>query len=191
MHRIGVFGASFNPPTRGHIDVINQAIPHFDEILLVPSIAHAFEKDLLPIEQRLDMLKMLASDKVKIFNVEASLQAGQPEKTKVYTFDVLLELDKYYSEKLKSFSLSFIMGPDNADPSVWKKFYRFEEIEKRWNIFIAKQNIPIRSTSVRDLLSTHTLNEPALRIALIQMVSEPVAEYILQHKLYRKDVNHG
>ena len=38
--KIGVLGASFNPPTRGHEDVVNQALLDFDEVLLVPSILH-------------------------------------------------------------------------------------------------------------------------------------------------------
>ena len=45
MQRTGVFGSAFNPPTRGHYDVLTQAAPHFDRRLLVPSVAHAFRKN--------------------------------------------------------------------------------------------------------------------------------------------------
>jgi len=185
--RIGVLGASFNPPTRGHSDVVNQALAHFDEILLVPSLAHPFGKHLASIYHRLEMLRIFVESwqtQVEIFNVEALIEAKGPEKKKIYTFDVLSELELFYRPTQKSFSLSFIMGPDNAAPLIWKKFYRFEDIEQRWGIFVAKENIPIHSALVREMVAT-TEDRSKLKSLLTQMVSEPIAEYILQHDLYR------
>lgn len=196
MHRIGVFGASFNPPTKGHEDVVNQALLHFDEILLVPSLAHPFGKTLLPIHHRLEMLRIFVepwqekdpSSNVKIFNVEALIETMQPQKKIIYTFDVLSELDMFYRATQMPFSLCFIVGPDNATPSVWEKFYRFKDIEKRWGIFVAKQNIPTHSTSVREIVSSSIQDNAVLKGKLIELVSEPIADYILWNNLYRDKV---
>lgn len=192
MTRIGVFGASFNPPTRGHEDVVNQALAHFDEVLLVPSLAHPFGKSSIAMPHRLEMLKLFVEpwqqkippDRVKIFNVEVLIQARDPHKQKITTYDVLSELDVIYGAHQRQYSLHFILGPDNADPNVWKKFYRYTDIEKQWHIFVAKENTPIRSTSVRELISKLKHDKKTLLKALIEVVSEPIAHYILQNSLY-------
>lgn len=190
MIRIGVFGASFNPPTRGHEDVINQALSHFDEILLVPSIAHPFEKKSISLADRLVMLELFIAPwekkkpgVVKILNIEPMIQAKQLHKDKVgrvYTFDVLSEIQL----QRKKAKLSFILGPDNANPEIWKKFYRYQDIEKQWGVWVAKENLPIHSTVVRNVVAVSTADKNKLEASLIQWVSEPIAHYIIQHHLY-------
>ncbi len=136
MQRIGVFGASFNPPTLGHFDALRQALPHFDEILLVPSISHPFRKTLAPIEHRLAMLEIFLNDLqslkkgniVKISLIEQSMPINEPAKEFIYTYDVLTELGKLYQSQHQTFQLRFILGPDNNHPDVWHKFYRYQEI---------------------------------------------------------------
>lgn len=192
MTRIGVFGASFNPPTRGHEDVVNQALAHFDEVLLVPSLAHPFGKTAIPLHHRLEMLRLFVEpwqqknppDIVKIFNIEALIQAMDPQKQKIYTYDVLSELDVIYRAIQRQYSLHFILGPDNAAPDVWKKFYRYNDIETQWGIFIATENVAVHSTLVRKLIANSTEDKQTLQTELIQMVSEPIANYILQNSLY-------
>ncbi|MDF4536048.1 nicotinate-nicotinamide nucleotide adenylyltransferase, partial [Vibrio parahaemolyticus] len=51
MKKIAVFGSAFNPPTLGHKSIID-SLGHFDLILLVPSIAHAWGKTMLDYELR-------------------------------------------------------------------------------------------------------------------------------------------
>lgn len=193
VKKIGVLGASFNPPTRGHEDVLKQALIEFDEILLVPSIAHPFEKKAIALGDRLAMLELFiapwqTNDKkvIKIFNIEPVIQANNPQQNKVYTFDVLSAIESYYHSQNEAVRLQFIVGPDNASPLVWQKFYRHEEIEKRWGIWVAKEQLPIHSTMVRDFIAKSMLNQNQLKTALQQWVSEPIANYIIQHDLYKK-----
>lgn len=194
MVRIGVFGASFNPPTRGHEDVINQALFDFDEILLVPSIAHPFEKKSIALEHRLAMLELFITKwqkknnvaRVKIFNIEPKIQEKSVHKDKVYTFDVMSEIELYYHSQQKIAHLQFILGPDNADPKVWKNFYRHDEIEKRWGIWVAKENFSIRSTTVRTFVEASAEDKKQLQVSLKKWVSEPIANYIIKHDLYIK-----
>jgi nicotinate-nucleotide adenylyltransferase len=57
---IGILGSAFNPPHLGHKDIIEQVYQDFDEILLIPSFCHAFDKKMEPYQDRLCMANMLA-----------------------------------------------------------------------------------------------------------------------------------
>lgn len=193
VKKIGVLGASFNPPTRGHEDIVNQALAEFDEILLVPSIAHPFGKKTIALNDRLAMLKLFiapwqANEKngVKIFNIEPVIQKKNPQQNKIYTYDVLSAIESYYHSQHEAVRLQFIVGPDNADPTVWQKFYRYEEIEKRWGIWVAKEKLPIHSTMVRDFIAKSNVAQEKLKTDLRQWVSEPIADYIIEHHLYHR-----
>lgn len=191
MKRIGVFGASFNPPTLGHLDVINQSLHHFDEILLVPSLFHPFRKSLAPIEHRLAMLELFLKNwqcndkgcKVSIFNIEAKMVAADPTLPFIYTYDVLVALEKYYEMSDETVRLRFIIGPDNAAPEVWQKFYRYKDIQNKWPLFIVQEKVSIHSTMVKEIIIKST-NHIELREKLIPLVGKDIATYILQHQLY-------
>jgi len=183
MQRIGVMGASFNPPTRGHVSVIRQAYNDFDEVLLVPSLLHAFQKNLAPIEHRLAMLNLLIKNelsadekqRVRIDNIEPDLLRSHPDRPFIYTFDVLSAIEDRYHQNGAGVSIQFIVGPDLALPSVWQRFYRFAEIEQRWPLYVVKEIIAIHSTMAR----TAKQNEH-----LAILVGASIATYILQHHLY-------
>ena len=194
MERIGVFGAGFNPPTLGHFSVISQALPHFERILLVPSLSHPFQKSFIAIEHRLNMLNLFltywknTSDrkKIQVSLIEADIQKRQSSTDPIYTYDVLTALTESYANdpKRQPFEIQFIMGPDNAHPTVWQQFYRYQEIEKRWPLFIAQEMIPIHSTMVRDFLEKADRRDPRCLQTLATWVGLPIAEYILEQKLY-------
>lgn len=192
MKKIGVFGSSFNPPTLGHQDVILQASAYFDEILLIPSVAHAFQKQMIELPHRLNMLRLIIETKkypipVKIFNIEVSIQHRSDQNKPVYTFDMMSELVNFYKTLRQPVELHFILGPDNAKPEVWQTFYRFKEIEEQWPLFVAKEQMPIHSTAVRQLIQSETeLNKLAKQ--LTPLVGEHVARYIIHHQLYKPTV---
>ena len=82
MQKTGVFGSAFNPPTQGHRDVLIQAAPHFDNILLVPSVAHAFHKKTLPLAKRVELLEAFCVDISTVFcKFEISLIESELLKT--------------------------------------------------------------------------------------------------------------
>ncbi len=184
-YRIGIFGAVFNPPTRGHVDVLQQAAANFDRILLVPSARHAFGKQSLPFDTRVAMLEVLATElklpcEIEICTLEAELAANCTEP--VYTFDLLKALQHQFSTQYSEFELGFILGPDNADPKVWQSFYRASEIVERWPLFTAKQQLNIRSTQVRDVILSAPLD---LNQQLRQLVPDCIADFILSQNLYQ------
>jgi nicotinate-nucleotide adenylyltransferase len=188
MKKIGVFGSSFNPPTLGHRDVILQAATQFDEILLVPSVAHAFQKKMIPIPHRLNMIRLFIESQpfnipVKIFNIEISIQERNGKHKPVYTFDMMSALTEYYQLLHKAVELHFILGPDNATPAIWQKFYRYKDIEKKWPLFVATEKLPIHSSAVRKLIQTES-NQALLTEQLNLLVGEHIARYILRHQLF-------
>jgi len=193
MQRIGVLGASFNPPTIGHQDVINQALPFFDEILLVPSVSHPFRKVLAPIHHRLEMLKIFIENwqksivPIKIMNIEETMQKSRQEPGPIYTYDVLSALTELYQSYQKPFQIHFIIGPDIFSTEVWHKFHRYREIEEKWPLFIAKENIHVHSSLVREICVKYA-KEPLLRRnELIHLVGKPMTDYIEWHGLYREE----
>lgn len=196
MQNIGVFGASFNPPTLGHRDVLIQAAPEFDEILLVPSVWHAFGKQLISLEHRLAMLTLFISElpfgrhpKITISRIEETLLKRNQGQGPIYTYDVLKALDLHYQKEKQNVQLRFILGPDNSNPTVWQKFYRYQDIENEWPLFVAKENLPIHSTMVREICMT-AQDDKVLQQKLVKLLGEKIAEYITLHKLYQSDPRH-
>lgn len=192
MRKIGVFGSSFNPPTLGHQDVILQAATHFDEILLIPSVAHAFQKQMIELPHRMNMLRLLIESEhypvpVRIFNIEVSIQQRNGQDKPVYTFDMMSELVNFYKTLRQEVELHFILGPDNAKPEVWQTFYRFKDIEQQWPLYIAREQLPVHSTAVRHLVQSET-DPNKLATQLTPLVGEQVAGYIIRHQLYKPTV---
>ncbi len=185
MADIGVFGSVFDPPTLGHLDVLEQAAGHFDHIILVPSAAHAFSKQPLPFEQRLKLLRCFAKPielsgcTLEVSEIESELLNQHPDKP-VYTFDVLAALETVHPED----NLSFIRGPDNATQETWQRFYRYEEIEARWPLFTAVERVTARSSQVRQLLQETAFDNNSLR-DLDALVTPEVRDWILAQALYR------
>ncbi|WP_211825214.1 adenylyltransferase/cytidyltransferase family protein [Kistimonas asteriae] len=186
MTDIGVFGSVFDPPTLGHLDVLEQAAGHFDHIILVPSAAHAFSKQPLPFEQRLDLLRCFAKPislpgcTLDVSEIENALLNQHPNKP-VYTFDVLVVLESMHPDA----NLSFIRGPDNAVPETWRRFYRHAEIEARWPLFTADERVTARSSQVRQLLQETALDDNNGLHELDTLVTPEVRDRILAQGLYR------
>ncbi len=203
IHRVAVFGGSFDPPTLGHQSVIEQVITKVDEIVLVPSLAHAFGKKLTPLSIRLEMLRLFIADfvevhpefknKIQILNIEPEL-IHLHSTGYVYTYDVLEKIEKIYQTAAKNhlnvkIELSFIIGPDLANPTIFNRFYRANEITKKWSIIVAEQMLSIRSTFARNYLAEHALkhSNKSLILQLQTMLGPRVSADIIQHKRYYPD----
>lgn len=151
---IAVFGSAFNPPHNGHIDVVLQALEHVEQVILVPSYCHAFDKPMAPYEERVKMVEAMASSlkevgDVRVSDVERALSKNKRSGQAIYTFDVLCILQA----ENPNASLMFLLGPDNAEPVTWSKFYKAQEILNRWNILKASERVAVRSTGVRKKLA--------------------------------------
>ncbi len=184
MHRTGVFGSAFDPPTRGHLDVLHQVAHEFDTILLVPSAAHAFSKKSLPLEVRTELLEAFCRDisklpcTVEICLLEADLLLQAPHKP-VYTYDLLKALNQKYPDH----EICFIRGPDNAKKETWQRFYRFQEIEQGWPIVTVREKLPIRSSLLRELIINN--QNQSFQDELAKLVTPSVQALIVEKNLYQ------
>ncbi|MDP0561082.1 MAG: hypothetical protein QS721_01585 [Candidatus Endonucleobacter sp. (ex Gigantidas childressi)] len=192
--KIGVFGSAFDPPTRGHYDVVKQAAPFHDEILLVPSAKHAFLKEMQPFHYRVEMINRFVKDifiqsrrcKITACQIEDYLFKRQRYGARaVYTFDLMHALEAYYKDD--NVELCFIRGPDNANPDIWQRFYKSCEIEKRWLIFTAIERVNARSSQVRQLIVDGEMDKES-GISLNRLLLPSVFDYIRSNRFYLKGV---
>lgn len=149
MQKIAVVGSAFNPPTLGHKDLIEQCLQAgFREIYLVPVYQHPWGKEMADYKTRLKMLTLFVEDlnqpQLKIKAIEDKIKQGKT----VYTIELMDYLKTLPSSKNKK--LYFVIGPDNAQNI--DKFYQGEQLQKKHALFIANNNIAIRSTIIRNLI---------------------------------------
>lgn len=165
MRNIAVFGSAFNPPSLGHKNVI-ESLTQFDLILLVPSIAHAWGKEMLDFQLRCNLvdafMKDLTINHVELCKDEEQLLAAD---NRVTTYQLLNHLAVVYPDD----RLTFIIGPDNL--MNFSKFHKADEIMDRFSVMALPEKVKVRSTDIRASLqqgkSIDHLTTPSV-IALIQ-----------------------
>ncbi len=146
MNKIAVFGSAFNPPSLGHKSVI-ESLAHYDRVLLLPSIAHAWGKQMLDYTARCELVDEFIDD-LGMDNVERSTieeQLHTPGES-VTTFAVLEALESRY----ENCELTFVMGLDNL--LNFAKFYKADEILSRWAVMACPEKVKVRSTDIRNAL---------------------------------------
>lgn len=169
---LAVYGAAFNPPHLGHQDVVRQLLDAFDTVLVIPAAAHAFGKQMAPFDDRLAMTQLLFQEMAPRVQVSAIEQELLRENQPVYTYDLLSEV------RLRTgVAPIFVIGPDNADPAVWAKFYRAEDIAREFGCVVAEERLPIRSTQIRKQVEAGAGD-------LVAQVGAPVAAYLAARRLY-------
>ena len=167
--KIAVFGSAFNPPSLGHKSVIER-LSHFDKVLLVPSLSHAWGKEMLPFDTRIDMVLTFIDE----FNSNVALSCIESElyvpKQSVTTFSLLT----YLQEKNPDADITFIIGPDNL--MKFSQFFKADEIAKKWNVMACPETLPIRSTDIRHAIKNgHDISH---------LTTKGVSQYIKAHQLY-------
>ncbi|WED24328.1 nicotinate-nicotinamide nucleotide adenylyltransferase [Vibrio sp. JC009] len=168
--KIAVFGSAFNPPSLGHKSVID-SLTHFDKVLLVPSISHAWGKEMLDYSDRCKMVDLfihdMAQDNVERSTVEELLHVpGQS----VTTYAVLEKLQELYPEA----ELTFVIGPDNLFK--FSSFFNAELITERWSVMAFPEKVKVRSTDIRN-------NLKKMR-SVTKLTTKSVADYLIINKIY-------
>ena len=148
MKKIAIFGSAFNPPSLGHKSVI-ESLSHFDLVLLEPSIAHAWGKNMLDYPTRCKMVDAFIKD-MGLSNVrrsDAEHALYQPGQS-VTTYALLEKIQEIYPTA----DITFVIGPDNFFK--FAKFSRAEEIMERWTVMACPEKVKVRSTDIRNALVT-------------------------------------
>lgn len=178
--KILILGSAFNPPHLGHADTVNQNIDEFDKILLVPSYAHGFGKEMKPFEHRMELTYEFAkqfhdgtANKVEACGIEKDIYLSRDNKGPVYTYTLLSCLQNKYGAVT---SLTFLMGPDNEEN--FHKFYKHHEIKERWNIVVAKERVLTRSSAIRPLITADKVHQAEIEAMTGKAVSDKIFENI-------------
>jgi nicotinate-nucleotide adenylyltransferase len=147
MSKIAVFGSAFNPPSLGHKSVI-ESLSHFDQVLLLPSIAHAWGKQMLDYPIRCELVDIFISElaAANVIRSRVEEELHRPGES-VTTFAVLERLQELNPEA----DITFVMGPDNL--LSFGKFYQSDQILSRWTVMSCPEKIKVRSTHIRQALS--------------------------------------
>ncbi|CZF81048.1 nicotinate-nicotinamide nucleotide adenylyltransferase [Grimontia marina] len=156
---IAIFGSAFNPPSLGHLSVI-QRLSHFDRVLLVPSYAHAWGKQMADFSKRCewvsDFIDESNCDNLTLYREEETLCAEES----VTTWALLNHIQQQHPNS----DLTFVLGPDNL--LNFSKFHKSAEILQRWNVLACPESLSVRSTTIRERLlageSIDDLTTPAL-----------------------------
>lgn len=69
MKKTAIFPGSFDPITTGHVDIVERALPLFDEIIVAIGI-NSQKQPLYPLDKRMDWIKRVFAGENKV-NVEA------------------------------------------------------------------------------------------------------------------------
>ncbi|PMH43183.1 nicotinate-nicotinamide nucleotide adenylyltransferase [Vibrio sp. 10N.286.49.B3] len=147
MKKIAIFGSAFNPPSRGHQSVI-ESLSHFDLVLLEPSIAHAWGKEMLDYTIRCQLVDEFVED-LGLGNIQRSTleQELHIPGQSVTTFAVLEKAQAIYPDC----DITFVVGPDNFFN--FAKFYNAQQIMQRWSVIAMPEKVNIRSTDIRNAIS--------------------------------------
>ncbi len=92
---------SFDPPTKGHVDVIDRAIAAFDEVI-VSVVDNPSKKSMFTLQERIDLLKTLYPEGVRIVSFTGLLVDHVTDQGADLVVKGLRSIDDYEYEKQMS-----------------------------------------------------------------------------------------
>jgi len=175
--RVAIFGGSFNPPHKGHSEIVKWLFMKglADELWAVPCYIHALGKGLAPFEHRLAMARLAFSRyglPVGVTDVEAEL--GGPS----VTLRTLTHLMEHNPDN----RFSIVTGSDvDGEIHRWHSFEKIKELADIIRIPRGPDSpiTDVSSTEIREMIAA---GDPAWR----KMVEPEVAVYIVTKALYRE-----
>lgn len=152
-----VFGGAFNPPHLGHVTIARtlKTISKLGGVIVCPSECHKWNKNLLPIDDRITLWNHICPD-IPASDIEKRNTSGR-------TFDLL--------EMIDNKNIVLVVGADQANKL--NRWYRGNELIKKYKILcITRDNepcngfetlnidIPESSTNIRNSIKQNTFNVP-------------------------------
>ncbi len=192
--KIGIFGGSFNPPHKMHINIVNELLKqhYVDKVIFVPTGSkYEYKNNLISDKYRLEMLRLITDgNKCEVSDFELKDYV-------VYTCETL----KYFKEKYPNDEIYFICGTDNL--SYIDKWKNGLEILRNYKILVInrssndimelldkykeyKDNIIVASIPLNDMSSTNIrfLIKENKKEELNKYLDKKVIDYICQNNLY-------
>lgn len=172
-----LFGGSFNPPHRGHGQVLEylEDLPQFDEVWMLPTYDHPLEKGLAPFEDRIKMCEQTLAGLGE--NVFLCLIEGELKNKPSYFINTIKALNQEYPDH----KFTVAVGSDCRDNlNGWKDADALKE-EVSF-LFIPRPGfedspfMDVSSSTIRQLIKE--------KKNYTEYVLPQVAEYIKKNKLY-------
>ena len=179
---VAIFGGSFNPPHMAHVMTVLVVLSTHpvDRVLVIPTFAHPFAKQLAPYEDRVHMteLAMAGIARVEVSRVEEAL--GGESRT-------LRTLEHLQSEH-PTWNLRLVMGADVlAETPKWYAFDRIAKLAPPIVLGRAGFESPAAPTPILPAISSREVRtkiEQGLWSELDSIVPRTVLEYIRERALY-------
>jgi nicotinate-nucleotide adenylyltransferase len=190
MKKVGLFGGSFDPIHKAHIEIAKIALEQLqlDEIQFIPTLNNPWKETsgANQIDRLAMMQEAIGNEKHMSIN---TIELEMPENKKNYTYDTLKQLKKRYPD----IEYTYIMGMDQANLfSEWKNAYEMSQMVQ----LVAFQRGGYEAN--RDVLEQYHFlllkNEPVyasssdVRNGHIEMLTPAVLKYITKHGLYLETI---
>lgn len=173
-----IFGGSFDPIHKGHIEVIKAALSHFDKVIVVPNFQNPLKNRLItPGELRFEWIKKSVSNLKRVEVSRYEIDQNSP----CYSIDTVKHFTSFYD------NLFFLIGSDNVETlSQWKESEALRKLVtfvvatrdgKRYKGFeTLNVNAPVSSTEFRKTFKR-------------DLLPEIVADEIIEYYTIRKQMN--
>lgn len=187
---IAVLGGRFDPPHIGHLLVSRQILekrPDIQEVWLIPAAQHQWKKAQASAEDRLKMLSLLQSEKIKISDIEITRGGISYSIDTIRTIrkryghnvywiigaDILPELPRWENAAALTDETTFLVFP--RDP-----YAITNDLPKGFEIVTGDDLITtnISSTAVRKLIKKN--------LPITYLVPQEIENFIKTHHLYEK-----
>ncbi|MBO4963107.1 MAG: nicotinate (nicotinamide) nucleotide adenylyltransferase [Clostridia bacterium] len=199
MNKIVIFGGSFDPITKEHINVIKALalIPDVEKVIVVPTYKPPHKKASGTFyKHKVEMLNLALKDMQK---VEISLFEIELKRV-VYSWETI----KHFKEIYPSFQICFAMGTDMLDIfSSWKNpeyiaqnatiiLFNRDDKEKTKRAILNFENTYNKKVLVQEynstsISSTEIRVKNMLNLPIDDLADSKVVEYIKQKNLYLGD----
>ncbi len=153
--KIAIFGGSFDPPHKGHLSIVQEALKNLsiDLLIVVPAYRNPFKHSFAaPPKVRLQWLKKIFAPYKKVRICDYEIRQNRP----TYTIETVEYLRRKYAPK----KIYLIIGSDNL--STLHKWHQYRRLRRLVEFIVATRrgykakrfkrlamDIPISSTALR------------------------------------------
>ncbi len=188
--RIGIFGGTFDPPHRGHLQVALAAKRQLklDRLFLVPARISPFKegRKSTPMRHRLNMVRALqkhdSAFRVSLFELN--------RRRVSFTVDTI----RYFRRRFRNAELFLIIGEDNF--RLFSRWHAPDEILRMCRLAVYRRKggigrLPARTDAITlngkmvDISSTDIRAIRRARQSMKKWVPKEIEQYIVAHALYR------
>lgn len=173
--KIGIFGGSFNPPHKMHLNIVEELLNEkiLDKVIIVPTGLHySYKNNLVSNEHRYNMLKLMTkhNNKIEISDFEF-------KDEEIHSFDTL----EYYKNIYKNDTLYFVCGLDNI--SYVDKWYKGEYLLNNYKFLVITRD----TNNLDEILSKYEKYKDNIIITNIK--SNTISSSYIRDELKEKNYN--